>query len=155
MGSRVALVKTQGASGRRVRAGLCVDQRRPNLGASRIASNFIPKHLKYHWPSPPPVYDPAKAMRLLAEAGYPNGFDAGFYRCDSSYANLGEAAVNNLAAVGIKAQMRPLERAAFDRGFTDKRYKKGIIQGSSTAFGLGHERWGLRLPPVSEKLPPG
>ena len=106
-----------------------------SLGLSRVTSNIIPRHLEFYWPSPPPVYDPAQAVKLLAEAGYPGGFDAGFYHCDSSYTNLGEAAVNGLAAVGIKAQLRPLERAAFDKGFTDKRYKKGIIQGSSAAFG--------------------
>ena len=118
-----------------------------NLGASRITSNFIPQHLKFHWPSPPPVYDPARAMKLLAEAGYPGGFDAGFYWCDSSYANLGEAAVNNLAAIGIKLKLRPLERAAFDKGFLDKRYKKGIIQSSSAAFGNASTRlsiWAIK-----------
>ena len=118
-----------------------------SLGASRITSNFIPRHLKFHWPSPPPVYDPARAMKLLAEAGYPGGFDAGFYWCDSSYANLGEAAINNLAAIGIKLKLRPLERAAFDKGFLDKRYKKGIIQGSSAAFGNASTRlsiWAIK-----------
>lgn len=111
-----------------------------NMGQSRITSNIIPRHLAFYWQSPPPVYDAKKAQQLLAEAGVPDGFDAGFYWCDSSYANLGEAAVNNLAAVGIKAKLRPLERAAFDKGFSDKRYKKGIIQGSSAAFGNASTR---------------
>ena len=118
-----------------------------NLGASRITSNFIPRHLKYYWPSPPPIFDAAKATALLAEAGYPSGFDAGFYWCDSSYANLGEAAVNNLAAVGIRLQLRPIERAAFDKGFVDKRYKTGVIQGSSAAFGNASTRlsvWAIK-----------
>lgn len=106
-----------------------------NLGYSRITSNIIPQHLKFHWKSPPPVYDPKKAMQLLAEAGYPGGFDAGFYWCDSSYANLGEAAVNSLAAVGIRAQIRPMERAGFNSGFANRRFKTGIIQASSAAFG--------------------
>lgn len=106
-----------------------------NLGRSRITSNIIPQHLKFYLKTPKPVYDPAAAKKLLAEAGYPDGFDAGFYWCDSSYSNLGEAAVNDLAAVGIKLQMRPLERAAFNTGFAAKKYRKGIIQGSSAAFG--------------------
>ena len=118
-----------------------------NMGASRITSNFIPKHLKYHLPTPPPVFDPAGAARLLAEAGYPGGFDAGMYWCDSSYSNLAEAALNNLAAVGIKLQLRPFERAAFDKGFLDKRYKKGIVQASSAAFGNASTRlavWAIK-----------
>ncbi|MGA9013247.1 MAG: ABC transporter substrate-binding protein, partial [Acetobacteraceae bacterium] len=82
----------------------------------------------------PPVYDPEKARQLLAEAGHPGGFDAGFYTCDVAYANLGEAALNYLGEVGIRAKLRPLERAAFFRGYADKKYKN-IIQGASGAFG--------------------
>ena len=111
-----------------------------NLGYSTITSSIIPRNFQFHWPAPPPVYDPAKARALLAEAGHPNGFDAGFYYCDSSYGNLGEAAVNNLTEIGIRTKLRPLERAAFDQGFRDKRYKKGIIQGSSAAFGNASTR---------------
>jgi hypothetical protein len=59
------------------------------------------------------LYDPGKAKQLLAAAGFPKGFDAGNYYCDSSYANIGEAVVNNLLAVGIRSQLRPVERAAF------------------------------------------
>ena len=111
-----------------------------NLGFSTITSSIIPHNFDFYWPSPPPNHDPAGAMKLLAEAGYPSGFDAGFYYCDSSYANLGEAAINDLASVGIRAKLRPLERAAFDKGFVEKRYKKGIIQGSSAAFGNASTR---------------
>lgn len=110
------------------------------LGHCYLSSSIIPRAFEFVWQPPVPTYDPAKARKLLAEAGHPNGFDAGFYWCDSSYANLGEAALNNLAEIGIKAQLRPIERAGFDKGFTDKRYKKGIIQGSSAAFGNASTR---------------
>ena len=63
-------------------------------------------------------------MKLLAEAGFAGGFDAGFYWCDLSYANLGEAVVNELANVGIRLKLRPLERAAYNKGFEEKRFKK-------------------------------
>ena len=72
---------------------------------------------EFYWQPPAPVYDPARAQHLLAEAGHPNGFDAGFYNCNSSYANLGEAVVNNLSEVGIRSKLRPIERAAFLKGF--------------------------------------
>jgi peptide/nickel transport system substrate-binding protein len=36
--------------------------------------------------------------------------------------------------VGIKAKLRPLERAAFFKGYAEKKYK-GLIQGASGAFG--------------------
>jgi hypothetical protein len=53
---------------------------------------------------------------------------------DAAYANLAEAALNNLQAVGIRAKLRPLERAAFFKGYAEKSYKN-IIQGASGAFG--------------------
>ena len=71
---------------------------------------------------------------MLTEAGYPNGFDAGDYYCDASYANLGEPVVNYLKAVGIRAQLRPLERAAFIANNRDKKLKN-IIQTASGAAG--------------------
>jgi peptide/nickel transport system substrate-binding protein len=80
------------------------------------------------------VYDPKRAAKLLAEAGYPNGFDAGEYYCDTSYANLGEAVANSMQTVGIRAKIRPLERAAFFSGYADKKYRN-LIQASSGAFG--------------------
>lgn len=123
-----------------------------NLGYSRITSSIIPQHLAFHWKSPPPVYDPKQAMALLAEAGYPGGFDAGFFWVDSSWANLGEAAVNNLAAVGIKLQMRPIERVAFNKGFEEKRYRKGVIQTGSAALGNAATRialWALSDSPYA------
>ena len=51
-----------------------------------------------------------------------------------SYANLGEAVLNNLGEVGIRAKLRPLERVAFFKGYADKKFKN-IIQGASGAFG--------------------
>ena len=71
---------------------------------------------------------------MLAAAGYPNGFDAGSYNCDSSYSNLGEAVVNNLGEVGIRAKLRPMERAAYIKAFAEKTYKN-IIQAGPAGFG--------------------
>ena len=42
--------------------------------------------------------------------------------------------LNNLQAVGIRVQLRPLERAAFFKSYADKKLKN-IIQGASGAFG--------------------
>jgi peptide/nickel transport system substrate-binding protein len=80
------------------------------------------------------VYDPAKAKRLLGEAGHPGGFDAGDYYCDSSYSNVGEAVLNNLGEVGIRAKLRPIERAAFLKEWGEKSLKN-VIQAGSGAFG--------------------
>ena len=104
------------------------------LGHSRLTGSIIPDTFEFYWQPPPPVFDPARAKQLLAEAGYPKGFDAGEYYCDTSYANIGEAVINNLQAIGIRAKLRPLERAAFFKGYSEKAYKN-IIQGASGAFG--------------------
>ena len=89
---------------------------------------------EFYWQPPAPVYDPAQAKQLLAAAGYPNGFDAGFYNCNSSYTNIAEAVVNNWGEVGIRIKLRPMERAAYIKGFAEKHYKN-VIQAGPAAFG--------------------
>jgi len=122
----------------RLAASLAIDRPTINqaltLGFSKLTGSIIPNNFEYFWQPPAPGFDPAKAKKLLAEAGYPNGFDAGDYYCDASYANLGEVVLNNLQAVGIRVQLRPLERAAFFKSYADKKLKN-IIQGASGAFG--------------------
>ena len=125
---------------RRVRqaASLAIDRPSVNqaltLGYSRLNNSIIPTSFEYFWQPPAPAYDPARAKKLLAEAGYPSGFDAGEYYCDGSYANLGEAVVNYLKAVGIRTQLVALERAAFIAQNRDKKFKN-IIQTASGAAG--------------------
>jgi len=122
----------------RLAASLALDRVTINqaltLGHSKLTGSIIPDNFEYYWQPPAPVHDRVKAMQLLAEAGYPQGFDAGDYYCDATYANLGEAVLNDLQAVGIRAKLRPLERAAFFKGYSEKNYKN-IIQGASGAFG--------------------
>ena len=119
-------------------AHLAIDRKGINealtLGYSRLTGSIIPENFDFFWRPPAPVFDPGKARQLLAEAGHPNGFDAGDYYCDSSYANLAEAVVNNLREVGIRAKLRPIERVGFLKGYAEKAYKN-LIQGGSGAFG--------------------
>jgi peptide/nickel transport system substrate-binding protein len=119
-------------------AALAIDHKTINqaltLGYSPITNSIIPESFEFYWKPPAAVYDPGKAKELLTAAGLVNGFDAGFYTCDISYGNLAEAVLNNLGQVGIRAKLRPLERAAFYRGYGDKAFKN-IVQGSSGAFG--------------------
>jgi peptide/nickel transport system substrate-binding protein len=105
------------------------------LGYCKTTNSIVPYTFEYYWQPPKAIYDPAKARRLLAEAGYPGGFDAGLFYCDSSYANIGEIAVDNLQQVGIRAKLDPVERAGFIAGYSGKKYARGILRGASGAFG--------------------
>ena len=112
----------------RLAASLAIDGKTINqaltLGYSKLTGSIIPDSFDYYWQPPTPMYDPAKAKQLLTDAGYPKGFDAGEYYCDISYANLAEAVLGSLQAVGIRAKLRPLERAAFFKGYAEKSYKE-------------------------------
>src|SRR5262249_16662420 len=118
----------------RVAASLAIDHKTINqaltLGHSRVTGSIIPDSFDFYLQPPPPTSNPARARQLLAEAGYPRGVDAGDYFCDIAYANLAEAVLNNLQAVGIRAKLRPLERAAFFKGYAEKSFKN-LIQGQS------------------------
>ena len=103
------------------------------LGFSRITASIIPHSFEFAWQPPLWSYDPAKAKKLLAEAGYPNGFNAGEYSVDSAYTSVVEAIVNYFSAVGITAKVRPLERAAFFSQFKDKKLRNLVQSGSGAA----------------------
>ncbi|HJU16389.1 MAG TPA: ABC transporter substrate-binding protein [Stellaceae bacterium] len=105
------------------------------LGYCKVTNSIVPYTFEYYWQPPAAVYDPDKAKKLLAEAGYPNGFDAGLLYCDISYSNMAEIGLANLQAIGIRAKLRPVERAGFIAGYSGKKYARGIIQGASGAFG--------------------
>jgi peptide/nickel transport system substrate-binding protein len=112
--------------------------RAETLGHSRIIWSIVPNHFEFFWQPPSYSYDPARTKQLLTEAGYPNGFDAGDYTCDGASV-IGEPIVNYLITAGIRVKLRPLERAAFFKGYAEKKYR-GLIQGGSGAFGNAASR---------------
>ncbi len=120
-------------------ANLAIDREGMNkalfLGYCKTTNSIVPYTFADYWQPPAAVYDPAKAKELLAAAGHPGGFDAGLLYCDSSYSNMAEVSLNNLAAIGIATKLQPIERAGFFAGYASKKYARGIIQGASAAFG--------------------
>jgi peptide/nickel transport system substrate-binding protein len=104
------------------------------LGFSKITGSIIPTSFDFYWQPPILAHDPAKARLLLAEAGYPNGFDAGDFWCDASAATYAEPVLNYLQAVGIRTRLRPLERAGFLKSYQEKKLKN-VVYGLSGIFG--------------------
>ena len=100
------------------------------LGFSKLTGSIIPSAFEYALAIPPYPHDPAQAKRLLAEVGYPNGFDAGDYAVDASYSSVAEAIGNDLAKVGIRTKLRPMERAAFLGNWKDKKITGLLYSGA-------------------------
>jgi peptide/nickel transport system substrate-binding protein len=125
---------------RRVRlaANLAIDRQAVNqaetLGLSKLTASIIPLNFDFSWPAPLYPFDQKRARQLLTEAGYPNGFDAGTITVDLANASFAEAVTSYFGAVGIRANVRPMERGAFFKEYGDKRLKP-IVQSTSAAFG--------------------
>lgn len=85
------------------------------------AGVIVPRVMEYALQVEAPPYDPAKAKQLLAEAGYPNGFDAGDFAAIPGFPTVAEAVVNDLNAVGIRVRFRQMERARFYADWLEKK----------------------------------
>src|SRR2546428_3075741 len=99
----------------------------------KISPSIIPQEFDFAWVPPPYPYDPVRARQLLAEAGYPRGFDAGEVFSDMVYVPITEAVANFLQAVGIRAKLRGLERAGFQKSDQEKKLKPLARVGSAAS----------------------
>lgn len=91
------------------------------LGFCPPSSIIIPRVMEFALTTDGPAHDKAKSRKLLAEAGFPNGFDAGEYVAIPGFPTVAEAVLNDLNAVGIRLRMRPMERATFYTQWTEKK----------------------------------
>ena len=73
-------------------------------------------------------YDPQKAKQMLAEAGYPNGFDLPLYAYRERHQT--EAMIGYLQAVGVKGNLNFLQYAAMRD------------QVRANKAGMAHQTWG-------------
>ena len=125
---------------RRVRlaASLAIDRNAINqaemLGLGRPTGAFVPPEFDFALKVDPPAYDPKRAKQLLAEAGYPNGFEAGDLTPLPPYTSLAEEVGNFLGEIGIRASVRNMERATFMSSWHDKKLR-GLLIGATGAAG--------------------
>ena len=75
----------------------------------KLARFFLPELVDYY------TYDPAKGKELLAEAGYPNGFDLSIAVVSSyqPHMDTAEVVVEQLRAIGINASVQPMDGATW------------------------------------------
>jgi peptide/nickel transport system substrate-binding protein len=83
------------------------------LGFCPPAGVIVPRVMDFALQVEPPAYDVRKAKQLLAEAGYPNGLEAGEFVPIPGFPTVAESVLNDLIAAGIRLRMRAVERAAF------------------------------------------
>jgi peptide/nickel transport system substrate-binding protein len=130
---------------RRVRlaATMAVDKQALNeaerLGFSRLTGSIIPSAMEFALKLEPYPYDPSHAKRLLADAGFPNGFDAGEITPLPPFVTMGESVASYLAAVGIRGRVRSMERATFMEAWRT-RTRQGVFVTVSAAPGTAAAR---------------
>jgi len=93
------------------------------LGLCPPAGVVVPRVMDFALQVEPAAYDPQKVKQLLAEAGYPNGLDAGDFSAIPGFPTVAEGLLNYLNAAGIRMRMRPMERATFYGAWQEKKLR--------------------------------
>lgn len=97
-----------------------------------IGSHMIPKLVRYYEPAAEELYpyDMEKAKELLAEAGYPDGFDLEIIATTAStqYMDAAQIIADQLSRVGIRATIRQIEWSAWlDEVYHGKEFQATVV----------------------------
>ena len=82
-------------------------------GMGRVDGNWINDDVEYGMPWPLWEHNVGKAKQLMADAGFPNGFNVDWLTPLPNYYSRGERIVSQLQAIGIRAKMQTMERGVF------------------------------------------
>jgi peptide/nickel transport system substrate-binding protein len=93
------------------------------LGFCPPAGVIVPRVMDFALQVEPPAFDLPRAKQLLAEAGYPNGLDAGEFAAIPGFPTVAESVVNYLNAAGIRVRLRQMERATFYATWKEKKLR--------------------------------
>jgi len=103
------------------------------VGVCPPAGVIVPRVMEFALQVEAPPYDPQKAKRLLADAGYPNGLDAGMFTAIPGFPTVAEATLNYLNAAGIRMKMHPMERATFYGAWREKKIRGLFLTGAGNS----------------------
>ena len=105
-------------------------------GAAAPANQFIPGDRFGAMPDAPELpFDPKKAKQLLADAGYPNGFEITLSATNDRYINDGQiaqAVAQYLTQIGIKTNVDAMTRSIFFTKRTAKEFSFALGGWGST-----------------------
>jgi peptide/nickel transport system substrate-binding protein len=81
---------------------------------AKMTGLFVEGDLGFDPAVKPFDYDPERAKQLLADAGYPTGFEVDLDTCTCDRSDLPEAVAGELAKIGVRVTIRPFEITQFN-----------------------------------------